>query len=65
VNQEKCIFEQTCNINATTNTVMKRVAVSNNWKFKSIGFPMIQPTTTQKGICIIIALTKKKVQKTN
>ena len=31
-------------------TVMKRVAVSNSLKFKSMGCPTIHPTTTQKGI---------------
>jgi len=39
-------------MNATTRTVIKSVAVSKSWKFRSIGFPMIQPTTTQNGICI-------------
>lgn len=40
----------TCIINATTSTVIKSVAVSKSWKFKSISFPMHHPTTTQKGI---------------
>lgn len=43
---------ETCNMNATTSTVMKSVAVSKSLKFKSIGCPMNQPTTTQNGICI-------------
>ena len=40
----------TCRKKATTMTVMKRVAVSKSWKFRSMGFPIIHPTTTQKGI---------------
>ena len=43
---------QTWSINATTNTVMKSVAVSNSWKFKSNGRPIIHAITTQNGICI-------------
>lgn len=40
----------------TTKTVIKSVAVSKSWKFKSIDCPIIQPTTTQKGICRNIML---------
>lgn len=36
---------------ATTRTVIKSVAVSNIWKSKFIGEPIIHPTTTQNGIC--------------
>uniref|UniRef100_A0A0V0GPQ6 Putative ovule protein n=1 Tax=Solanum chacoense TaxID=4108 RepID=A0A0V0GPQ6_SOLCH len=35
---------------ATTRTVIKSVAVSNIWKSKFIGEPIIHPTTTQNGI---------------
>ena len=51
LDKESFLRGQTCNMKATTMTVMKRVAVSKSWKFKSIGRPMIHPTTTQKGIC--------------
>ena len=42
----------TCSKKATTITVIKSVAVSKSLKFKSIGWPIIHPVTTQKGICI-------------
>lgn len=48
--------KQTCSMKATTSTVIKRVAVSNNWKFKSISSPIIQPITTQNGICISLKM---------
>ena len=41
----------TCSKKATTKTVIKSVAVSKSWKFKSMGRPIIHPITTQKGIC--------------
>jgi hypothetical protein len=44
-----CSF-RTSNKNATTSTFIKRLAVSNRWKFKSIGCPIIHPITTQDGI---------------
>jgi hypothetical protein len=41
---------QTCSINATTCTVMKRISVSKSLNFKQIFCPIIQLITTQNGI---------------
>lgn len=40
-------------MNATTSTVMNRVAVSKSWKLRSICVPIGHPMITQNGICTV------------
>ena len=55
--------KQTCSIKDTTKTDTTSVVVSKSWKFKSIACPIIQPRTTEKGICSNIVMVLADIDK--